>query len=331
MNAIVVKINGIAIKARAGDTLLEAGISGGIVLPHDCMTGQCDTCRVTVHSGEVDAQGTQDRRTVLGCKAKAMSNVDITYEEIPGVAKWKGEIVAMELLAGDVYEVSVSMKERVPYLPGQYVYAAFDNYPERAYSPTIRIDANADELRIVFHIRAYLDGEVSAHLGNDIILGARVAIRGPFGHAFLRRGEDRLVFVGGGTGFAPIWSMALAASLSQPERELVVVTGARAVNRLYMLPALDWLRRNGARTIITTAGDGDGIFVKRGRLEDHIPTIRATDTVHVAGSPALVRAVVEMASAVGADYHADPFTPATRRPPNLRARLLTLFGRRKMG
>ena len=47
MNAIVIRINGKDIKARVGDTLVEAGIGAGIVLPYDCLTGQCDTCRVT--------------------------------------------------------------------------------------------------------------------------------------------------------------------------------------------------------------------------------------------------------------------------------------------
>ena len=329
MNAIVVRINGKAIKARVGDTLVEAGIGGGIVLPHDCLTGQCDTCRVCVVSGEIDAQGTQERDTVLGCKAKALSDVDITYEEIPGVAKWTGEVVSLTPMAGDIYEVIIGLKQRIPYLAGQYVYAAFAALPERAYSPTIGLDAYADELRIVFHIRVYPGGEVSPHLGGRIALGTRVAIRGPFGHAYLRRGDNRIVFVCGGAGFAPIWSMALASRLSQPGREIVVVTGASTIERLYMTPALQWLLKNGAEKIVVTASDGDGGEVKQGWPSDHMPELRASDTVHVAGSPALVRAVVEKARAAGANYYTDPFTPAVSKVPGFGARVAGFFGRGK--
>ena len=266
---------------------------------------------------------------MLACKAKVLSDAEITFEEIPGVAKWIGEVVSLTPVAGEMYEVIIGLKQRIPYLAGQYVYAAFGALPERAYSPTIGLDAYADELRIVFHIRVYPGGEVSSHLGGRIAVGTRVVIRGPFGHAYLRRGDNRLVFVSGGSGFAPIWSMALASRLSQPGREIVVVAGARTIKRLYMMPALQWLLKNGADKIIVSASDGDGCEVKQGWPSDHLPELRASDTVHVAGSPALVQAVVEKARTAGANYYTDPFTPAVRKPLGFGARVAGLFGRGK--
>ena len=198
--------------------------------------------------------------------------------------------------------------------------------PERAYSPTIGLDGFADELKLVFHIRVYPGGEVSAHLGKSIGVGAKVAVRGPYGHAFLRRESSRLVFVSNGTGWAPIWSMALAARLGQPERDMVVVTGASKVSRLYMEPALHWLRTNGVPGVVVTAGDGDGADVLTGFPSDHVPPLGADDTVYVAGSTSLVDAVVAQARAAGARYYTDPFTPAVRKAAGLGARLKGFFG-----
>lgn len=326
MNAIVLNINGKPVRVSPGETLVSAGLLGGIVLPHDCMTGQCETCRVSVVSGDIDAHGTQVGDTVLACQAKAMADASITFEEIPGVAKWTGQVESLTPMQGSVWEVIIALRSRIPYLPGQYVYAAFGLLPERAYSPTIGIDAYADELKLVFHVRVYPGGEVSQHLGGKIKVGTRVAIRGPYGHAFLRRGEGRLVFVSNGTGFAPIWAMALAARLSQPNREMVIVTGGRSVARIYMEPALHWLRHKGVENIIVTAGDGDGEHVKRGFPSDHIPQLLASDTVYVAGSKMLVDAVVARASVAESKCYSDPFTPAIHKP-SLGAKFARLFQR----
>ncbi len=67
---VTLVINGRRITAKAGQTLLDAGLAGGRVIPHDCATGQCDTCRVRIHSGTVDDAGTRIGDTVLACRAR---------------------------------------------------------------------------------------------------------------------------------------------------------------------------------------------------------------------------------------------------------------------
>ena len=46
------------------------------------------------------------------------------------------------------------------------------------------------------------DGIVSSALGHAIAPGKKVKIRGPFGHAFLRQGEGRIILVSTGTGLS---------------------------------------------------------------------------------------------------------------------------------
>src|SRR5688572_28321998 len=41
-------INGKTVKANYGETLVDAGLSGWVAIPHDCNSGQCETCRVSV-------------------------------------------------------------------------------------------------------------------------------------------------------------------------------------------------------------------------------------------------------------------------------------------
>ena len=324
--AVQIVVNDRLISANLGETLVNAALSAGIVIPHDCLTGQCDTCLVTLLDGEVDCDSTAYDGDVLGCQARVKGPARIAFEEIPAVGAWKGTVLSTTAMAADVWEVMVALDKRVPYLPGQYVNVTFGALPERPLSPTIGIDGWADEFQLVFHIRSLPHGQMSSQLGKKIVKGARVRLRGPFGHAYLRRGTGRLVFVSSGTGFAPIWSMALAARLGQPDREIAVVTGARLRDRLYMRPALDWLRARGASSVIAAASDGDGGEVRHGRAADHIPVLRPSDIVHVAGPISLVEATVARARAVGAQCYADPFERA-ELPKTFGARLTKLFSR----
>src|SRR3954452_4246243 len=132
-------------------------------------------------------------------------------------------------------------------------------------------------------------------------------------HAFYREAASRLVLVASGTGWAPIWSVARAARLAQPEREIVVVAGARDPRNLYMGPAVDWLSSNGVRDIVLTAsGNEGGDGIRFGRPTEFLPELTLADTVYAAGAPAMVDAVKLLAHRAGAECHADPFTMNTQ-------------------
>jgi 3-phenylpropionate/trans-cinnamate dioxygenase ferredoxin reductase subunit len=141
-----------------------------------------------------------------------------------------------------------------------------------------------------------------------------VHVRGPFGNAFFRKAEGRLVLIATGTGWAPIWAVARAARLEQPEREMIVVVGARDSANLYMHTSVGWLRKMGVQQItMTCSGGGAAGPVQSGRPTVHLPGFLASDTIFVAGAPAMVAAVEALAERSGAVCHADPFLPASQR------------------
>ena len=55
--------------------------------------------------------------------------------------------------------------------------------------------------------------------------------------------DGRLILVATNTGFAPIWSIAVAALRENPERTMIIVAGGRNIESLYMVPALVQLAR----------------------------------------------------------------------------------------
>ena len=302
-------INGKTVKASAGETLVEAGLSGWVAIPHDCNSGQCETCRVNVVSGRVDDCGTAEKNTVLACQAKVIGNAAITFEHIAEVAKRSGLITGISQLASDIVEVAVLLDTPVTMRPGQYLSVKFAGFPARDLSPTVRFDGSAAPGELIFHIRRYPGGLVSTQIGATIKPGHRVQVRGPFGGAYLREGDGPIILIGGGTGWAPIWSVATAARREQRHRELVVIAGSRDAEGLYMRRSLEWLKDDGVREVIATAETGAVNPVMRGRPTHYLPSLGPEDTVYVAGPPPLVDSVKMKSRAAAALCYADPFLP----------------------
>jgi 3-phenylpropionate/trans-cinnamate dioxygenase ferredoxin reductase subunit len=319
-------INGKTVKASYGETLVDAGLSGWVAIPHDCCSGQCETCRVSVLSGSVDDCGTAEKNTVLACQAKVVGNAEIIFDHVPEIAKRSGTVTAIATLAPDVVEVTVTLASPIEMHPGQYLSVKFAGFPARDLSPTVRFDGTAAAGELVFHIRRYPGGLVSTQVGATIRAGHRVQVRGPFGGAFLREGDGPLVLIGGGTGWAPIWSVAAAARRQQRHRDLVVIAGAREAEGLYMRRSLEWLIDDGVRDVIAIAEQGATRPVLPGRPTHYLPSLGPEDTVYVAGPPPLVDAVKIKSRAAAARCYADPFLP-NAQPLSLVDRVMAMLRR----
>jgi len=308
-----VTIDGERIFANRGDLLLDAALMNGIELPHDCRAGYCGTCQVRIVAGRCLATPTGNPGTVRACQTRVLSDLRVVVEKIPEETEVFGNIVDLIDVAPDVWEICVESPRPMKYLPGQYLSVRFRGFPARYYSPTVPLDwpSNPDLMR--FHVRQIPKGRVSAALGRKIKKGHRVRLKGPFGTAYFRpRHRGRLVLLSSGTGFAPIWAIAEAAIREKPNREVVLITGAREVQSLYMIPALCRLALFPHVTIIPTAQQHQSISpaVQQGQPTDYLPPLSVSDVIYVAGGAGVVRATARMAAATGTPCFTDPFLPA---------------------
>lgn len=306
-------VNGRRVRAAAGQTILDAALAGRVVIPHDCSTGQCETCRVRLYDGQVDDAGTRRGDTVLACRSTLIGETVVEFDEVPGLVKRTGAVSEISDLTPDIVQVVVTLRKRLEYLPGQYVKVALAGLPERDYSPTLRTDGSGELDELVFHIRREPNSTVSQQIGRRIRVGTEAAVRGPFGNAYHRVGSGRLVLVSTGTGWAPIWAIARASRFREPGREMVVVASARNPANLYMRESVDWLIGTGVQRAFLASSEGAVFGVMSGRATRFVPKLRPEDTVYAAGAPGMVAAVELLAAAGEALCYADPFVPAEDR------------------
>jgi NAD(P)H-flavin reductase/ferredoxin len=308
-----VKINKETVSANPGDLLLDVALMNGIELPHDCRSGYCGTCQVRVVKGRCLGPASDKPGFVHACQTRVVSDLQVTVEKVPEIREQDGTVVGLRDVAPDVVEVCVRTPRRFVFLPGQYLSVQFRGFPARHYSPTAPLTWPANPDLVRFHIRRVPDGRVSSALGRRIRKGHRVRLTGPFGSAYFRpKHTGRIVLVAGGTGFAPIWSIAEAAVKERPGRELVLIAGAAKVDSLYMIPALCRLALFPRATIIPTAAEPQKVSpaVRLGHPTDHVPPLRRSDIVYTCGAPPMVEAAARLANAVGAPCYSDPFVPS---------------------
>jgi NAD(P)H-flavin reductase/ferredoxin len=307
-----VTVDGQAFLASRGDILLDAALINGVDIPHDCRSGHCGACRVRVLDGLAIGGECREPGAARACQSRIMSDLHLEIEAVPKIQTAAGQVRAIRKRAPDVVEIDIEPSQPVMYLPGQYLRVQFRGYPPRCYSPTVSMEDFAAREFLHLQVRRIQRGRVSAAIGSGIREGHGVKIHGPFGLAFLRPASlSRLVLVASGTGFAPIWSIAVAAIREHQRRRVVMVVGARTLESLYMINALCMLARYPNVTIIPVVETPQNVstVIRKGSVAHHIPELSGEDSVHVCGPPRLVDAVSRIASAAHAPCHSLPFVP----------------------
>ncbi|WP_426315286.1 ferredoxin--NAD(+) reductase [Methylobacterium fujisawaense] len=294
-------VNGRSVRVSTGDTPLEAALAEGMIAPLQAQPGN-------LLAGQGLAQGSAApsgrrhpaRRARAEALRPALPGAPIQGQEAapPPVAVRKGTVTEIRRLSPGILEVVATLTRRPTGEPGHQALVTFAGLPTLTLSPTLRVDGTTEINDVVFHVARDPEGDPLDALRLD----QPVRLKGPVGRGQYRPGGGRLVLVAAGAGFGAIWAIARAARYVEPAREMALAVGARDALDLYMRESLDWLRRTGVGRIVLCADRGRQRppDVRSGPLSAHLPSLRATDVVHVAGDVSTVGAVQVLAAAVGA-------------------------------
>ena len=254
----------------AGETVLEAALRQGIGLPYGCRNGACGSCKGSIVAGQFDYGVYQERTLTLDekaqgralfCVGKPCSDMTLQIKEIGGVGDIQLRTIPCRVekktkAAADVAILSLKLpaQERLQFLAGQYLDILLKDGRRRSFSM-----ANAphrDEF-VELHIRLVPDGHFTNFIFNEMRDRAILRFEGPLGTFFLREDSDKpIIFMAGGTGFAPIKAMIEHAIHTHVDREMVLYWGCRSLEDLYLreLPA-QWQQEHPNFTFIPVLSD----------------------------------------------------------------------------
>lgn len=320
-------------RAESDDTLLEAALAAGLLLPHSCRDGACGACKGKVLSGEIDygnvTEGalSDDEREAgyaLFCCARARSNLSLEARtvtragDIP-VKKLPCRVQKMQRLAPDIVllDLKLPASEAFQFRAGQYIDILLADGRRRSFSIA---NAPHDGGHVELHVRRIDGGRFTGQVFETMKEKDILRFEGPLGTFWLREESTRpVVLLAGGTGFAPIKSIVEHAIHTGTQRAMTLYWGARDRAGLY----LDELARSWESTlpgfryvpvlsedIAADAWNGRRGLVHRAVLDD-FADLSGID-VYACGAPAMIDAArTDFTSTRGLpedQFFADAFT-----------------------
>ena len=245
-----------------GDTVLAAAMAADLMLPYGCRNGACGTCKGKILEGHVDygpyqaTTLTDDEKRAglaLFCCAKPLTDLVIEVNEVRRagdirIRKLPCRVESIDKPAPDVAIVRLKLpaNERLQFLAGQYIDLLLKDGRRRSFSLAT---PPHDDALLELHIRHVPGGFFTDQLFSEFKGREILRFEGPLGTFFLREDSDKpIIFVAGGTGFAPIKAMIEHALHHQLDatRPMVLYWGARAKRDLY-LPDLPGKWQQGSR------------------------------------------------------------------------------------
>jgi CDP-4-dehydro-6-deoxyglucose reductase len=245
---VTIQPSGHQFTVQPDETILEAALREGFGLAYGCRNGACGSCKGTLVSGELDYGSYKETALkpeekaagrALFCRAKPLSDLVIEAKEV-GASKdiiiktLPCRIEKLDKRADDVMVMKLKLPatERLQFLAGQYIDFQLKDGKSRSYSLA---NPPHDDALLELHIRHVAGGLFSDRVFSTLKERDILRLKGPLGSFFIREDSDKpMIFIAGGTGFAPIKGMLEHAFAAQTDREIVLYWGVRSLKDLYM-------------------------------------------------------------------------------------------------
>ncbi|MND80347.1 Phenol hydroxylase P5 protein [compost metagenome] len=241
---------GQTIEIEEGQTILDAALRAGIYLPHACCHGLCATCKVQVTDGEIDhgeassfalMDFEREEQKCLACCATVQSDVTIEaeIEEDPDaenlpVRDFPGTVSRIESLTPTIKGIWLKLDapEGMHFQAGQYVNLELPNgIGSRAFSIA---NAPQEGGEIELNIRIVPGGSGTTYVHEQLKVGDRLTISGPYGRFFVKKSADvPVIFMAGGSGLSSPRSMILDLLAEGFSKPIALIYGQRNLSELY--------------------------------------------------------------------------------------------------
>ncbi|ABI59297.1 CDP-6-deoxy-delta-3,4-glucoseen reductase [Nitrosomonas eutropha] len=317
---ITFRPSGRIITTEPTETILEAALRHGLSLPYGCRNGSCGTCKGKIIQGIVDygayseevlTEQEKEQHLALFCCARPLSDLEIECQEIEAVKDIRVRTMPcrvhkLEHVASDVMIIYLKLpaNERLQFLPGQYIDILMKDGQRRSFSLA---NAPGNDEFLQLHTRNYAGGVFSEYVFSHMKEKDILRFEGPLGSFFLHdtpKNDTPIIFLAGGTGFAPVKSMLEYLFYTENTRfkhnKIKLYWGARTRDGLYLNDlAKKWEEENKnfsyipvlSEPLLTDNWQGKNGLVHQAVMED-MDTLSDCQ-VYACGAPAMVKAAFD--------------------------------------
>ena len=326
----IVKIlpSGMEFEAVVDTSVLESALVENVVLEHSCLNGSCGVCKARLIKGEIDffdpknkiPNEEKSQGYFLSCQSKPLSSIEIEADYYPELSDLQrmvtpAKVNNIEFVAEDVVIVKLRLppKGSMKFLAGQY-FDLIIGGTRRSYSAA---SSSSNTQEIEMHIRKVQNGEMSSKIFNDLKLESLVRLDGPQGSFFVRESARPIIFLAGGTGFAPVKAMVESLIESNDTREIKIFWGASTHSGFYSQMPFKWASERGNIEYIPVLSGVDSSWSGEEGLV-HKAVLKLVDNlldydVYACGSQVMIDAASNDFQKKGHDpkyFYSDAFVPA---------------------
>ncbi|CAM3751084.1 phenol 2-monooxygenase domain-containing protein [Polaromonas hydrogenivorans] len=242
---------GATIEVEEGQTLLDAALRQGIYIPHACGHGLCGTCKVQVCDGEVDhghanpfalMDFERDAGKTLACCATLQSDgtIEADIDEDPDaqmipVRDFLTTVSRIEHLTPTIKGIFLKLDQPMHFQAGQYVQVVIPGIEGgRAFSianAPVQVQASGE---IELNVRIVAGGAATTWLHQNLAVGNRLQISGPYGRFFVRKSTQvPTIFMAGGSGLSSPRAMLHDLLEDKSLHPMTLLYGQRTREELY--------------------------------------------------------------------------------------------------
>jgi len=305
-----------------GKTLLATLMSQGIFIPSACGgRGTCAYCKVTITAGAPPIAPTeltlltpeeQKASVRISCQVKVRNGLAIEIPEaLFRVRAYKGVVERIRDLTHDIKELRIRLVEppEIEFTPGQYVQLeapAYGNNPEPVYRAYSISSTPSERGCVELIIRLVPGGICTTWVFTMLKEGDTVSLNGPYGEFRLADTGREMVWIAGGSGMAPFWSIVRHMRERGIQRKVTYFFGAVGRRDLFLVEELRQLEREmpNFRFMPALSGnpDANGWAGERGLItqvvERHLAD-GADKEGYLCGSGGMIDAAIKVLKAKG--------------------------------
>jgi Na+-transporting NADH:ubiquinone oxidoreductase subunit F len=309
------------VPVKHGATLLAGLAKNGILVPSACGgNARCGACKIKVLGGgqapvpQEEALVRPEERAAgyrLSCQVKVENDLAI---EIPqhffSIRQFVGKVVAKEPLTYDIVRVRIELikPESLDFTAGQYVQVRSQPYQGkqavvRAYSLA---SSPLDSRHVELMVRKVPNGICSGWVFDVLKEGEKMYFTAPYGTFRISASNVPAIFIAGGSGMGPLWSILQDMREKGVRREVWYFFGALTQRDLFLVNELAALHRDlpGFRFIpaLSNEPEGSAWMGERGLITDVVgrfmPDCSGREA-YLCGSPGMIGACVKVLTKAG--------------------------------